>query len=76
MVNQNKILTGPKLVTPRNAKTMLMQEQWTATTFKEYALNFSVMTGRYDPLPFTKRSRYRLLLWVTEPDGPFHFTIG
>ncbi|KAG0075288.1 hypothetical protein BGZ90_010063, partial [Linnemannia elongata] len=45
MVNQNKILTGPKLVTPRNAKTMLMQEQWTATTFKEYALNFSVMTG-------------------------------
>ncbi|KAF8946117.1 hypothetical protein BGZ47_001255 [Haplosporangium gracile] len=45
MVNQDKILTGPKLVTPRNAKTMLIQEQWTAATFKEYALKFSVMTG-------------------------------
>ena len=52
MVNQDKILIGPKLVTPHNAKTMLIQEQWTAATFKEYALNFSVMTGRYDALPF------------------------
>ncbi|KAF9546276.1 hypothetical protein EC957_009889 [Mortierella hygrophila] len=45
MVNQDRILTGPKLVTLSNAKTMLIQEQWTAATFKEHALNFSVMTG-------------------------------
>ncbi|KAF9127022.1 hypothetical protein BGW39_006177 [Mortierella sp. 14UC] len=42
---QDKILTGPKLVNARNAKTMLVQEQWTASTFREYALKFSVMTG-------------------------------
>jgi hypothetical protein len=51
VVNQDTILTGPKLVTPRNVKTMLIQEQWTVATFKEFALEFSVMTGRY-VLPF------------------------
>ncbi|KAG0291979.1 hypothetical protein BGZ97_005734, partial [Linnemannia gamsii] len=45
VVNQDTILTGPKLVTPRNVKTMLIQEQWTVATFKEFALEFSVMTG-------------------------------
>lgn len=57
MANLDQILTGPKLVTPRNAKTMLIQEQWTAATFKDYALSFSVMTGRYDALSFMKRSK-------------------
>ncbi|KAG0217780.1 hypothetical protein BGX33_009659 [Mortierella sp. NVP41] len=45
VVNQKRILTGPKLVTARNAKTMLVQEQWTATTFRDYARQFSIITG-------------------------------
>jgi hypothetical protein len=46
-VKQDRILTGPKLVNAHNAKTMLAQEQWTASNFKEYAHEFSVMAGRY-----------------------------
>ncbi|KAG0379607.1 hypothetical protein BGX24_012480 [Mortierella sp. AD032] len=68
-VNQDKILTGPKLVTTRNAKTMLVQEQWTASTFKEYALGFSVMTGsstsddHWNALSTGARDAARALNW-------------
>ncbi|KAF9903561.1 hypothetical protein EC991_003727 [Linnemannia zychae] len=70
VVNQDKILTGPKLVNARNAKTMLVQEQWTASTFKEYALKFSVMTGssssdeHWDALSTGARDAAKALDWT------------
>ncbi|KAF9327709.1 hypothetical protein BG006_009026 [Podila minutissima] len=45
-VNQDHISTGPKLVTPRNAKDLLAQENWTVDNFMTYAYKkkFSVIT--------------------------------
>ncbi|KAF9435263.1 hypothetical protein BGZ76_006600 [Entomortierella beljakovae] len=43
---QDQILTGPKLVTPSNAKDMLVQESWTLTVFASYAKHFGVITAR------------------------------
>ncbi|KAG0285552.1 hypothetical protein BGZ98_005462, partial [Dissophora globulifera] len=40
-INQDQILTGPKLVTPSNAKDMLEQETWSATNFRDYSNKFS-----------------------------------
>ncbi|KAF9917588.1 hypothetical protein FBU30_000676, partial [Linnemannia zychae] len=45
VLNQDHILTGPRLVTAQNAKSILLQEQWTASHFKEHALQFGVMSG-------------------------------
>ncbi|KAG0352818.1 hypothetical protein BG005_007801, partial [Podila minutissima] len=45
-VNQDHISTGPKLVTPRNARDLLAQENWTVDNFMIYAYKkkFSVIT--------------------------------
>ncbi|KAG0077522.1 hypothetical protein BGZ92_001880 [Podila epicladia] len=45
-VNQDHISTGPKLVTPRNARNLLAQENWTVDNFMTYAYKkkFSVIT--------------------------------
>ncbi|KAF9146887.1 hypothetical protein BGX30_005097 [Mortierella sp. GBA39] len=45
-ISQDKIITGPKLVTPSNAKDMLAQEEWTLGNFLDYSKGFSVITGR------------------------------
>ncbi|KAG0051950.1 hypothetical protein BGZ83_003169 [Gryganskiella cystojenkinii] len=44
-VNQNQILTGPKLVTAQNAQDMLAQETWNAADFLDYSQKFSIITG-------------------------------
>ncbi|KAG0343327.1 hypothetical protein BG004_005396 [Podila humilis] len=43
-VNQDQIMTGPKLVTPRNVKDILAQEEWSTSTFSDYSTQFSVIT--------------------------------
>lgn len=45
-ISQDKIITGPKLVTPSNAKDMLAQEEWTLGNFLDYSRGFSMITGR------------------------------
>ncbi|KAF9147477.1 hypothetical protein BG015_010889 [Linnemannia schmuckeri] len=45
-ISQDKIITGPKLVIPSNAKDMLAQEEWTLGNFLEYSKGFSMITGR------------------------------
>ncbi|KAG0374963.1 hypothetical protein BGX24_009710, partial [Mortierella sp. AD032] len=45
-VNQSQIMTGPKLVTPANAKDMLAQEEWSVGGFLDYSKTFSMITGR------------------------------
>ena len=45
-ISQDKIITGPKLVTPSNAKDMLAQEEWTLGNFLDYSKGFSMITGR------------------------------
>ncbi|KFH71442.1 RGC/RGC protein kinase [Podila verticillata NRRL 6337] len=44
-VNQDHITTGPKLVTASNAKGLLAQEEWSASTFSKHtSQKFSVIT--------------------------------
>jgi len=45
-ISQDRIITGPKLVTPSNAKDMLAQEEWTLGNFLDYSRGFSMITGR------------------------------
>ncbi|KAF9358045.1 hypothetical protein BGX26_002566 [Mortierella sp. AD094] len=43
--NQSHIATGPKLVTAKNAKDMLVQEVFSADNFQDYSRQFAVVTG-------------------------------
>ncbi|KAF9115719.1 hypothetical protein BGX27_006666 [Mortierella sp. AM989] len=44
-VNQNHISTGPKLVTAKNAKDMLVQEIFNTNQFQEYSRQFAIISG-------------------------------
>ncbi|KAF9418280.1 hypothetical protein BGZ94_009733 [Podila epigama] len=43
-VYQDRIMTGPKLVTIHNAKDMLAQEEWSTTKFIDYSDKFSIIS--------------------------------
>ncbi|KAG0306361.1 hypothetical protein BGZ98_002526 [Dissophora globulifera] len=72
---QDHIMTGPKLVTAKNAKNMLAQETWTAVRFKDFSRQFSVVSGsRWNVLSTGAKDAARLLNWtmneyVYEPLG-------
>ncbi|KAF9205974.1 hypothetical protein BGZ49_003220 [Haplosporangium sp. Z 27] len=44
-LSESRILTGPKLVTARNAMDMLVQEVFNADYFQDYSLQYGVLSG-------------------------------
>ncbi|KAG0236597.1 hypothetical protein BGX31_003887 [Mortierella sp. GBA43] len=44
-IKQSQITTGPRLVTPQNAKNMITQEAWTVGRFSDNARGFSIIAG-------------------------------
>ncbi|KAK3835982.1 MAG: hypothetical protein JOS17DRAFT_772373 [Linnemannia elongata] len=70
-ISQDKIITGPKLVTPSNAKDMLAQEEWTLGNFLDYSKvpsrycdDSSPINEHWDALSTGARDAARLLNWT------------
>ncbi|KAG0362791.1 hypothetical protein BG005_004168 [Podila minutissima] len=79
---QKQILTGPKLVTPSNAKDMQVQEDWNLTRFKRFARQFTMVTGSpqisdyWDALSTGARDAANFLNWTMieyRYDSPVRF---
>ncbi|KAG0084452.1 hypothetical protein BGZ93_001235 [Podila epicladia] len=79
---QKQILTGPKLVTPSNAKDMQVQEDWNLTRFKRFARQFTMVTGSpqfsdyWDALSTGARDAANFLNWTMieyRYDNPVRF---
>ncbi|KAF9902166.1 hypothetical protein EC991_005212 [Linnemannia zychae] len=62
-VNQGQIMTGPKLVTPSNAKDMLAQEEWTLNGFMDYSKG-SPINEHWDGLSTGARDAAKFFDWT------------
>ncbi|KAF9581265.1 hypothetical protein BGW38_001779 [Lunasporangiospora selenospora] len=69
-LSQDPFLLGPRLVTSRNSRDLLAQEEWSLSKFKEYSQKFSMIVGsspineHWDAMATGARDAARLLNWT------------